>query len=110
MKTLSHFYLTGRASLDDRVYRIRSGVAPIAIPLPRTCHAISNVCLTEQADDRLVLNSHWQCHTYSHKVSTQVYGFYEHELVRQHDSWFIARKKITLLNDYLASPVDVNNV
>lgn len=110
MRTLSHFYLIGRVALRDRIDRIRSGLSPIAIPLPRTLHAVNNVQLVEYSDARLRVSSHWQCHTYSHRVSTLVYGFYEHELVRQHDVWRIAKKKITLLNDHLDAPIDVNNV
>ncbi|MEL0083654.1 MAG: aromatic-ring-hydroxylating dioxygenase subunit beta [Gammaproteobacteria bacterium] len=110
MQTLSHFYMTTRVALQDRTWRIESGVAPFAVPVPRTCHMISNVYLDECDDHRIALRSHWHCLTYQRQSTSQVYGFYDHLLVKQGDNWMINKKKITLLNDHLEMPIDVNNV
>ncbi|HAC35228.1 MAG TPA: aromatic-ring-hydroxylating dioxygenase subunit beta [Gammaproteobacteria bacterium] len=109
-RTLSHFYMTSRTALQDRTWRIESGVAPFAVPVPRTCHMISNVYVEKHDDHTIMLRSHWQCLTYARQQSSQVFGFYDHELVNTGTGWMIRKKKITLLNDHLEMPIDVNTV
>ena len=110
MQTLSHFYLTSRVALQDRTWRIESGVAPFSMPLQRTCHMVNGVTVESFDDNNISLRSHWQCLTYARQATSQVYGFYDHQLVKQGDSWLISKRKITLLNDHFEMPVDVNNV
>ena len=40
---LSYIYYADRSGLEDRVFRIRTGKAASATPLPRTQHSIQNV-------------------------------------------------------------------
>ncbi|MDF1817890.1 MAG: aromatic-ring-hydroxylating dioxygenase subunit beta [Immundisolibacteraceae bacterium] len=109
-QTLSHFYITSRVALQDRTWRIESGVAPFAVPVPRTCHMISNVYVDSHDDTSISLRSHWHCLTYARQATSSVYGFYDHHLVKEGDHWMIEKKQITLLNDHLEMPVDVNMV
>ena len=89
---------------------------PFAVPVPRTCHMISNVYVEKHDDHTIMLRSHWQCLTYARQQSSQVFGFYDHELVNTGTGigigigWMIRKKKITLLNDHLEMPIDVNTV
>ena len=40
---LSYIYYADRTGLEDRVFRIRTGKAASATPLPRTLHSINNI-------------------------------------------------------------------
>jgi len=109
---LSLIYYRGRAGLEDRVWRIESGLSPASIPLPRTCHLVTNVQITEQNTTQVQLSSHWQVHIYKpdKQHSFTYYGFYEHTLRFAGDHLQIARKKITLLNDVVESVLDIYHV
>ena len=41
-----------RTGLGDRVFRLRTGRSAASTPLPRTCHMVSNVRATVDADGR----------------------------------------------------------
>lgn len=47
---LSLIYYDSRTGLEDRVWRIESGLSPASRLLVRTCHIITNVRLTEIAN------------------------------------------------------------
>lgn len=109
---LSLIYYSNRASLEDRVWRIESGLSPASIPLPRTCHLITNVRITDVVDTQLHLSSHWQAHIYKpdKQHSFTYYGFYEHVLRTEGDTLRIVKKKVTLLNDVVESVLDIYHV
>ena len=50
---LSYVYYADRAGLEDRVFRIRTGKAASATPLPRTLHCISNLRVKVMQDDMI---------------------------------------------------------
>ena len=55
---LSLIYCAARAGLEDRVWRVRSGLSVASKPLPRTSHAVTNCVVTPDPDDseRVVVN------------------------------------------------------
>lgn len=109
---LSLIYYTSRAGLEDRVWRIESGLSPASIPLARTCHLVTNVRITERSNTQVHLSSHWQVHIYKPEKqhSFTYYGFYEHLLRTEGDQLQIAKKKIILLNDVVESVLDICHV
>src|SRR5712692_9498423 len=98
---LSLIYYNSRAGLEDRVWRIQSGLSPASSPLVRTCHLITNVRLTDVVDGQPQVASHWQVHVYQpeKQQAFTYFGFYEHFLRPEGDRLRIAKKKIVLLND-----------
>lgn len=109
---LSLIYYSSRAGLEDRVWRIQSGLSPASSPLIRTCHLIANVRITDVVDGQPHISSHWQVQIYrpeKQQVLTY-FGFYEHVLRSEGDRLRIAKKKIILLNDVVESVLDVNHV
>ncbi len=107
---LSLIYCTGRASLEERVWRARSGLSVASAVLPRTSHMIANVLLdadTSKGDEPLV-HSTWTSHLYDVKRGRVhvMFGRYEHRLRREDDHWVIAAKKIVLLNDCVPTIID----
>ena len=109
---LSHIYYATRSGLEDRVWRIRSGLSVATRPMPRTMHAITNVRLAAATDTTLELEANWSVDVFSIKnqASHRLFGRYEHRLVARDGAWLIARKVAILLNDYLPSVIDIYSV
>jgi 3-phenylpropionate/cinnamic acid dioxygenase small subunit len=109
---LSLIYYNNRAGLEDRIWRIQSGLSPASSPQIRTCHLITNVRITNVVNDHPHVSSHWQVQIYrpEKQQASSYFGFYEHVLRLQGKSLQIARKKITLLNDVVESALDICHV
>jgi 3-phenylpropionate/cinnamic acid dioxygenase small subunit len=109
---VSHIYYATRSGLEDRVWRIRSGLSVATIPMPRTMHAVTNVQLTAARDDALTLESNIAVDVFNLKnhASHRLFGRAEHRLVMRDGAWRIARKTVIVLNDYLPSVVDIYSV
>jgi 3-phenylpropionate/cinnamic acid dioxygenase small subunit len=107
-RELSFMFLQGRARLAERVFRIESGRSAASTPLPRTNHLVTGSVVTAAGDGGVLVHSSWCTHVYLHKDAELVTytGRYEHALVPGGDGFLIRRKKIILVNDRLASPVD----
>ena len=106
---LSLIYCRGRADLEDRVWRLRSGLSGASVPLARTAHAISNPLVDGDPDgDRFEVRSSWTVHVYHPKTRQEhaFFGRYEHTLQRAGGQWLIARKKIVLINDRIPTMLD----
>lgn len=107
---LSLIYCTGRAALEERVWRARSGLSVASAVLPRTSHMIANVLLDADVakGDEPLVHSTWTSHLYDVKRGHVhvMFGRYEHRLRREAERWAIASKKIVLLNDCVPTPVD----
>ena len=105
---LSLIYCAARAGLEDRVWRVRSGLSVASSPLLRTVHAISNPVLISATATQAEVHSSWSCHTWSTKRQEQhtFFGRYEHRLEAIEDRWLITRKKIFLVNDRIPTMLD----
>lgn len=103
---LSLIYYANRGGLEDRVFRLRTGKAASAVPLPRTVHFISNVRITPLAEGALSVNTNWKTAYYRHSTSEEFYGYATYTLVPHEESWLIARKHVVLLNDTINSVLD----
>ena len=109
---LSLIYYDRRSGLEDRVWRIQSGLSAASNPPVRTCHMISNVRIADVMNDQPLVASHWQVQIYrpEKQHSFSYFGFYEHTLHLVGQRFYIARKKILLLNDVVETVLDVNHV
>ncbi len=109
---LSLIYYNSRAGLEDRVWRIQSGLSPASSPLIRTCHLITNVRISAAVESQPQVSSHWQVHIYrpEKQQAFTYFGFYEHVLRPEGEQLRIAKKKIIVLNDVVESVLDVNHV
>jgi 3-phenylpropionate/cinnamic acid dioxygenase small subunit len=109
---LSLIYYSDRAGLEDRVWRIQSGLSPATSPLARSCHLITNVRLTTVSESHAYVSSHWQTHVYlpEKQHAFTYFGFYEHALRVEKETLRIAKKKIILLNDVVESVLDIYHV
>ena len=108
---LSLIYCAARAGLEDRVWRIRSGLSAASTPLPRTAHAVSSCVVSEvetESGPRVRVESSWTCHVHNPKHRTEhvFFGRYEHWLRQAPQGWRIAAKKIVLMNDVIPTMLD----
>ena len=109
---LSHIYYATRSGLEDRVWRIRSGLSIASVPMPRTLHALTNVRLIAASDAALDVEANFSVDVFSLRDRTthRLFGRYAHRLVARDGDWLIARKVAIVLNDYLPSVVDIYSV
>lgn len=108
-REVSLIYYSARAGLEDRVWRVRSGLSVASLTLPRTVHAVSNVIVEKRVPgDALELQSSWTCHVYDVERGAQhvFFGQYQHRLRKDSGTWLIAAKKIVLMNDRIPTMID----
>lgn len=91
-----------RQHLEDRAWRLQSGLAHTTDPPFRLRHFVSNVRLGELVGDELTVYSNFLLVTLRpvRGWSQQIFaGGYVHRLRRLSGSWKIAFKKVELLNN-----------
>ncbi len=108
---LSLMYCAARAGLEDRVWRIRSGLSAASTPLLRTAHAVSSPVVSQiesTGSARLQVESSWTCHVHHPKRRDEhvFFGRYEHVLRQRPEGWRIASKKVVLMNDTIPTMLD----
>jgi 3-phenylpropionate/cinnamic acid dioxygenase small subunit len=103
---LSLIYYQGKRNLEDRVWRVRSGLSVASHPLPRTAHMIGNVCVTDQNEG--LVSSTFTVNLFDKRAnrSHAFFGRYQHHLRFVDGQWRIAAKTIWLLNDTIPTVVD----
>ncbi len=108
---ISLIYYADRSGLEDRVFRLRTGMSSASVPLPRTSHLVGNVQASEQANGDFAVNASWQVTYYKHKITNFFAGQYEYTLRPHSDgSLRIARKKIIVINDLIPQVLDFYHV
>lgn len=108
---LSLMYCAARAGLEDRVWRVRSGLSVASAPLLRTAHAVSSCVVSEMESaggPGVQVESSWTCHVHNPKHRTEhvFFGRYEHVLREGPQGWRIAGKKVVLMNDIIPTMLD----
>ena len=109
-REISLIYYGSRSGIEDRVFRIRTGLSFATSPLPRTCHINTNFRVSENEEGDVVVHSSWVTHCYSLKVSREAFGVQEHRLRKTDDGLKICFRKITLHNDMIDTVLDIYNV
>ena len=108
---LSYIYYADRTGLEDRVFRIRTGKAASATPLPRTLHSINNIQVTLLEDGLLEVKANWNTFYNRQSLESCFYGLATYILRRTDDGDFrIRRQHILLLNDKIDSVLDFYHV
>ncbi len=107
---ISLMYYSDRSGLEDRIWRIKSGMSSASTPLPRTTHLVTNIRVGAVTDGLLQVKANWQGNAYRHEKTDSFYGRYEYGLREEQGNLLIARKKIVLMNDVIPSVVDIYNV
>ncbi len=119
---LSLIYIAARAGLEDRIWRMRSGLSVASIALRRTVHLVGAPVLEPVPDrvpgrpagvaadaDAMVLHTAFSCHVWDTEQRTQsvLAGRYAHHLSRRDGRLGIAGKKIVLATDLIPTMADL---
>jgi len=104
---LSLIYYDSRKGLEDRVFRLRTGMSLASTPAARTCHNVFNIRPRFRNDGFSEVEAGWQAMSYRRGETTTFFGFYEYLLQPHGDSWKIRRKKVVLLNDLIPDVLDI---
>ncbi len=109
---LSLIFLHGRPRLDERVWRIRSGLSSSLLRMPRTTHMVSNVRLAGQDGECLLATANFQVNAFKHdeKRVDFFFGHYAYALSPRGDGFGIRSKKIVINNDIIPRQLDVFSV
>lgn len=107
---ISLLYLNSRYRLQERIERVLSGASPASVPLPRTCHFVSNVLLETGDANTMEVQSAWRVDYFHRKKTGAFFGHYRHRLVRQEAGWRIAAKRVTVMNDFVPTVMDVYHI
>lgn len=109
-KGMSLIYYPNRGGLEDRVFRIRTGKAASATPMPRTLHQISNVRISLAEGNDLEVRVNWQTLYYRQATAEYFFGRATYTLRPHGESWLIAKKHTLLLNDTINSVLDFYHI
>lgn len=107
---ISLIYYRNRQGLEDRVYRLRTGLSTASNPAPRTSHNLSNVELIGQEGDVFEVRYNWQ--TLSHRLQdTSVYfGTSMCKIDMSGPKPQIRKKTVILKNDYVHQVLDFYHI
>ena len=108
---ISLIYYANRSGLEDRVFRIRTGLSSASVPLPRTVHVIGSVQVEMVSKGEFFVKSAWQTTSFKQKKTSYFAGHYEHKIRQQDDgSLKIAAKKIIVANDLIPNVMDFYSI
>lgn len=93
-----------KARMNDRVWRLRSGLAYSQEPPSRLRHMLSNVEILASDGDTVSVSSNFAIFEVRKSVQKAFAGRVEHRLRREDGGWKIAFKKVELLNN--DDPID----
>lgn len=106
---LSLIYYETRDGLEDRIWRLKSGLSVASNPLRRTAHTVSNIQVVEtaEAEGRVKATGVVHVHDPKRKISTAFFGLYDYQLRLVDGQWRIAAKTVKLLNDNIPAVLDI---
>ncbi|MGN5763290.1 anthranilate 1,2-dioxygenase small subunit [Acinetobacter calcoaceticus] len=107
---LSYIYYADRSGLEDRVFRIRTGKAASATPLPRTQHSIQNVQVKSLPDGLIEARVGWSTLYNRQGLEGCFYGRATYLLRPTAEGFRIRRQHTILLNDKIDSVLDFYHV
>lgn len=107
---ISLIYYSNRNGLEDRIWRIESGMSSASTPLPRTSHAVTNIRVGDEKDGLVIAKANFIVNSYRHEITDTFYGRYEYGLRTEGDELVIASKTIVLLNDVIPAVVDIYSI
>tara|TARA_A100001391_G_scaffold163149_2_gene122575 strand:- start:6314 stop:6808 length:495 start_codon:yes stop_codon:yes gene_type:complete len=106
---ISLMYYDGRSGLEDRVYRIETNRSSASLPLPRTCHLVSNILVARDGDS-LVAQANWSASAFRNRSSITYFGHYHYLLITEDGALKIRKKKIVVCNDLIDTSLDIYNI
>ena len=103
---MSLMYYQNRTGLEDRVFRLRTGLSAASEPLPRTVHMLSNIRSLELEDGSQEVKCNWTTNYFQHGEAGSFFGWSKYLLKPNEQSWLIHRKHVVILNDTIKHVLD----
>src|SRR5690606_41852881 len=103
---LSYIKYEDRTGMADRMFRIRTGKAASATPLPRTMHVIKNIRVKELDNGLIEATVAWHSLYTRQGLEGSFYGHATYTLRKAEESFRIRRQHTVLLNDKIDSVLD----
>ncbi len=109
---ISLIYCGDRGRIAERVWRIESGLSSSLLRLPRTRHFLTNIRVSDAANEAVVVTANFMVNTYKHeeKRTDMFFGHYRHILIPAGDALLIKEKHIVVCNDVIPRQMDIFNV
>lgn len=85
--------------LEERVWRLQSGLAYGQEPKSRTRHLVTNVKVLHCEEDKVIVTSNFILVELRRSIQTIYSGRLEHHLKQTDTTWKIASKKVELINN-----------
>jgi 3-phenylpropionate/cinnamic acid dioxygenase small subunit len=108
--TLSLLYYDRRSGLEERVWRITSGLSAASNVLPRTTHLVASVEVIGFDAASAQVRAAFTCHNLRAEGTHTFFGLYDHTLRRTADGLRIARKRTVLMNDLIPGVLDIYSI
>ena len=97
-RELNLIYIAGRAGLEERVFRLNTGISLSSTPLPRTRHVLGTVMVDGQEGDVVTAFANCLCASFTEIRGQQMRASsYEYRLRRTSTGFVIALKKVLSL-------------
>ena len=109
---ISLIFCGNRERMWDRVWRIKSNLSSSLARMPRTCHLVTNIRVSDVSNSTLKATANFRTETFKHeeKDSTAFFGRYLYDLKRTGDQLTIQNKKIIVYNDIIPRQMDIFNI
>ena len=109
--SVNMIYIVGRAGLEARMLRIRSGQSYASEPLARTSHLVDTVIVETQQPELIEATAKWMALSCDARWGKQLRGgWYEYRLRPTPAGLRIAGKKIVLLEDVIDGSIDLHQI
>ncbi|MEP6873488.1 MAG: benzoate 1,2-dioxygenase small subunit [Burkholderiales bacterium] len=107
---VSLIYYPTRQGLEDRVFRIQTERSSATMPDTRTGHAINNLEVLSQDEERCVLTFNWTTHSFRYDIVDVYFGSSQYTLDTSGPKPLIKRKYVVLKNDYIHHLLDIYHI
>jgi benzoate/toluate 1,2-dioxygenase beta subunit len=107
---VSLIYYPSKQGLEDRVFRIQTDRSSATTPDTRTGHAINNLEVLEQDDERCVVTFNWTTHSFRYDTVDVYFGTSRYTIDTSGAKPLIKRKYVVLKNDYIHHLLDVYHI
>ena len=107
---MSLMYYDSRAGLEDRVFRLRTGLSAASEPLPRTVHMLSNIRCEAVSSHLWQAKCNWMTNFFQFGESGSFFGWSHYKVSCETENLKIVSKQVVILNDTIKHVLDFYHI
>ena len=107
---VSLIYYPDKQGLEDRVFRIQTERSSATMPDTRTGHAINNLEVLSQDEQRCTITFNWTTHSFRYDIVDVYFGSSQYTIDTSGERPLIKRKYVVLKNDYIHHLLDIYHI